>query len=442
MGRAFVAYSYTEGVFVDTQDDRAYRYIAIDLKSFYASVECADRGLDPFTADLVVADPTRGEGSICLAVSPALKAKGCPARPRVRDIPHHLSYLMIRPRMRRYMEVSAQVVSIYLRWFAPEDIHVYSIDECFIDVAPYMRLYRKTARELAWILMACVLRETGVSATAGIGTNLFLSKLALDLFAKHETDQTSILDERSFQRRVWHYRPITDIWGIASGTARRLMRWGVQDLWGITCIPRAELRSEFGVKADTLLDHAWGRESCTLHDIKSYTTRNRSISTSQVLTRDYRAEEARIVLEEMCNSAVLDLIERDCACQGVSLWCGYAWQDAHALSWSASASHKLPFPTNSRKLLWEETSYLWDTMVDAKRPIRRLSIALSGLTDARQSQATLFGSGAHQVQEHKIAHAELAVRERFGKTAVFRGIDLRPAATGRARAHQVGGHRG
>ncbi len=428
--------------FEDAQVTQTHRYIAIDLKSFYASVECADRGLDPFTCDLVVADPTRGEGSICLAVSPSLKAKGCPARPRVRDIPAHLSYLKVRPRMRRYMEVSAQIVSIYLRWFAPEDIHVYSIDECFIDTAPYLRLYNRSARELAWMLMACVLKETGVSATAGIGTNLFLSKVALDLFAKHEEDHTGLLDETSFQQQVWHHRPITDIWGIAQGTARRLARWGVQDMWGITRIPLCELRSEFGVKADVLLDHAWGRESCTLQDIKSYTAKEHSISTSQVLTRDYCADEALLVLEEMCNTSVLELIQRGCACQGVALSCGYAWRDSNEQPRGASTSCHLAYPTDSRATLWEAISSAWHDMVDTSRPIRRLGIALTGLTNAQCAQATLFGAGARQAQEYQLAQAELAVRERFGKAALFKGIDLRPGATGLMRAHQVGGHRG
>lgn len=417
-----------------------YRYLAIDLKSFYASVECADRGLDPFTTDLVVADPSRGEGTICLAVSPSLKAKGCPSRPRVREIPKGLRYLKVRPRMRRYMEVSSQVVGIYLRRFAPEDVHVYSVDECFVDTAPYLRLYGMTPRELAWSLMAEVERETRVSATAGIGTNLFLSKVALDLFAKHEEDRTGALDEEAFRERVWHHRPITDIWGIASGTARRLARWGVRDLHGVTLVPPSELRSEFGVRADVLIDHAWGREPCTLADVRSFVPQGRSIGNGQVLMRDYAPEEALVVLREMVDASVLELVSRGCACSGVSLWCGYSWRAGEEGRPGDAADRRLPLPTDSRAALWDAVARAWREVVDPSRAVRRVGVALTGLVGAERSQAALFGPGARQAEERELASAEVAVRRRFGRAAVFRGTDLRPAATGLSRAAQVGGH--
>lgn len=419
--------------------EEEYRYLAIDLKSFYASVECADRGLDPFSTHLVVADPSRGPGTICLAVSPALKAHGCPPRPRVRDIPSNLRYLMVRPRMRRYMEVSSQIVGIYLRRIAPDDLHVYSVDECFIDTAPYLRLYDMTPRELSWALMADVERETKICATAGLGTNLFLSKVALDLIAKHESDHTGVLDEEAFRRRVWHHRPITDIWGIASGTARRLLKWGARDLHGVTRIPPNELRSEFGVTANTLIDHAWGRESCTLSQIKSYEPRGHSISNGQVLMRDYAFEEALVVLREMTDASALQLVGREEAASGISVWCGYAWDDLASVP-GASAARRLPAPTDSREALWDAVSRAWHEVVDPSRPIRRVGIALTGLVGAASVQAPLFGPGRRADAERALARAEARARDRFGSTAVFRGVDLRPCATGLARAEQVGGH--
>lgn len=421
--------------------ERDYRYLAIDLKSFYASVECADRGLDPFTTDLVVADPSRGEGSICLAVSPALKAKGCPPRPRVRDIPRGLRYQMVRPRMRRYMEVSSQIVGIYLRRLAPEDVHVYSIDECFVDVGPYLRLYRRTPRELAWSLMADVERETGICATAGLGTNLFLAKVALDLLAKHERDRTGALDEEAFRRRVWHHRPITDIWGISTGTARRLLSWGARDLHGVTRLPMDVLRREFGVRAEELMDHAWGREGCTLAEIKAYRPRGHSISSGQVLMRDYGSREALVVLREMADSSTLDLVARSEAATGVSLWCGYAWDGWRAEGpGGASASRRLPAPTDSREAIWAALAGIWDEVVDPARPVRRVGLALTGLVPSAAAQAPLFGPGSRAGQERALARAEVAVRGRYGGAAVFRGVGLRPCATGLARAAQVGGH--
>lgn len=417
-----------------------YRYVCIDLKSFYASVECVDRGLDPFETDLVVADPSRGESTICLAVSPALKAKGCPGRPRVREIPKGLSYIMARPRMRRYMEVSAAIVGGYYRRFSPDDVHVYSIDECFVDVGPYLRLYRMTPRELAWSMMAGVREEFGICATAGIGTNLFLAKVALDLLAKHEDDFTGALDEEEFRRRVWHHHPITDVWGIASGTARRLLRWGARDLYSVTHIPPNELRGEFGVNAEILHDHAWGRERCTMADIKAYVPRGRSISSGQVLMRDYNYEEALVVLREMVDGAVHELVSRSEAASGVSVWCAYsydAWGEGRA---SDAGSRRLVSPTDSREALRDAILRLWRERVDPGRSIRRVGVVLTGIVGATNVQRPLFGPGVSADSERRLSQAMGAVQRRFGPTAVFRGISLKPGATGLERAHQVGGH--
>ncbi|MBQ9688687.1 DNA repair protein, partial [bacterium] len=235
-------------------------YICIDLKCFYASVECVDKGLDPFKSNLVVANPTRGRGGICLAISPALKARGIKNRCRLFEIPTNIEYITAMPRMRRYMEVSAQIYSVYLKYIAPEDIHIYSIDECFIDATPYIKLYNKTGKEFAKMLIDAVLKETGICAAAGIGTNLFLAKIALDITAKKNDDHIGYLDERIFKKDVWFHQPLADIWGIGRGISKRLAVYGIYDLHGITKIEEEVLYKEFGVNAEILIDHAYGKE--------------------------------------------------------------------------------------------------------------------------------------------------------------------------------------
>ena len=248
-------------------------YLCIDLKSFYASVECADRGLDPFVDNLVVADPERSRTTICLAITPAMKALGVKNRCRVFEIPDGIDYTMARPRMRRYMEVSAGIYAIYLRFVSPEDVHVYSIDECFIDATPYLPLYGMDARAFARTLMTAVFQETGICATAGVGTNLFLAKAALDITAKHAPDNIGFLDEGTFKQQIWFHRPITDIWGIGPGIARRLARHGAQDLASVAALNPEVLYREFGVNAEYLIDHAWGQEPCTIAEIQAYDRR-------------------------------------------------------------------------------------------------------------------------------------------------------------------------
>ena len=245
-------------------------YLCIDLKTFYASVECIDRGLDPFLTKLVVADPTRGDTTICLAISPAMKALGVRNRCRIFEIPRGIEYIKAMPRMRRYMEVSARIYGIYLRYVSPDDIHPYSIDECFIDATPYLKLYDIDARSFAEKLMSEVRRDTGVCATAGIGPNLFLAKVALDITAKHVADNIGVLDEESFRAQIWPHRPITDIWGIGPGIAARLAKYHVYDLMGVAALDEQILYREFGVNAEYLIDHAFGREPTTIAEIQAY----------------------------------------------------------------------------------------------------------------------------------------------------------------------------
>ena len=274
-------------------------YLCIDLKSFYASVECADLGLDPFVDNLVVADPERSRTTICLAITPAMKARGVKNRCRVFDIPANMSYIMARPRMRRYMEVSAAIYAIYLRYVSPEDVHVYSIDECFIDATPYLSLYGMDARTFARTLMSAVFKETSICATAGVGTNLFLAKVALDITAKHAPDNIGFLDEAAFRREIWFHRPITDIWGIGPGISARLAKHGARDLASTAALSPQVLYREFGVNAEFLIDHAWGQEPCTIAEIHAYAPEGHSLVNGQVLPGDYSFSEARMVMREM-----------------------------------------------------------------------------------------------------------------------------------------------
>ena len=306
-------------------------YLCIDLKTFYASVECADRGRDTLTCNLVVADPDRGRTTICLAVSAAMKKLGVRNRCRVFEIPEGIDYIMAKPRMRHYMEVSAQIYGIYLEFVSADDIHVYSIDECFIDATPYLALYHKTAREFARELMDAVFTRCGIRATAGIGTNLFLAKVALDITAKHVSDGIGYLDEELFREQIWRHRPITDIWGIGPGIAARLAKYGVADLMGVAALDDALLYREFGVTAEYLIDHAQGIEPCTIAEIHAYVPEATSIASGQVLPRNYSYREARTVLREMVDTSVLDLVAKRAVCDGISLYVGYA-SDARDLA--------------------------------------------------------------------------------------------------------------
>ena len=299
-------------------------YICIDLKTFYASVECADRGLDPFTTNLVVADPSRGHSTICLAVSPAMKALGVRNRCRIFEIPDGIDYIEATPRMRHYMEVSAKIYGIYLEFVSAEDVHVYSIDECFIDATPYLKLYHTDAVTFARSLRDAVYARTHITATAGIGTNLFLAKVALDITAKHADDGIGILDEESFRDQIWRHRPITDIWGIGPGIAARLARFGAYDLMSVAALDEDLLYDEFGVNAEYLIDHAFGREPVTIAEIHAYRPGATSTSTGQVLARGYSYEEAYTVLREMVEGAVLDMVEKHAVCEQVALFVGYA----------------------------------------------------------------------------------------------------------------------
>lgn len=421
----------------------AGRYACIDLKSFYASVECAERGLDPFACNLVVADRSRGRTTICLAVTPALKARGVRNRCRLFEIPEGIPYTAVRPRMRRYMEVSAQIYRIYLRYLAPEDIHPYSIDECFLDLAPYQTLYGAPAQTLVRRLMEAVRVETGIFATAGIGTNLFLAKVALDIEAKRMPDGIGYLDEERFKRTIWHYRPITDIWNIGPGIARRLARLGAYDLHGITQLREETLYREFGANAEFLIDHAWGQEPCTMADIHAYRPKEHSLVNGQVLPGNYTFEEARTVLREMVDESTLELAARGVAARRIALSVGYTHSGSgvgEGTRERTSGSRTLPAATNSYSLLLSCFEKLFAETARRDAPLRRLSLSFELLVPEYLVQESLFDDSAAREKEHAVREATRTVKSRFGKNALLKGTSFRPEATGRERNGQIGGH--
>lgn len=415
---------------------REKRYICIDLKSFFASVECVDRGLDPFEANLVVADPTRTDKTICLAVTPAMKEQGVRNRCRVFEIPKSIPYIIAPPRMKRYEEVSAQVYGVYLRYIAPEDIHVYSIDECFLDVTDYLKLYKKTDREMAKFLIDEVYRKTGICATAGIGTNLFLAKVALDVTAKHASDRLGYLDKAEFERTIWHHRPITDIWNIGKGIAARLEKYGIYDLYGVAHYPEDVLYREFGVNAELLIDHARGEEPCTIEDIHRYRPESRSLSNGQVFGVGYTYEHALTAVKEMADMLVLELVERGLVTDSISLFVGYDKETGHT-----GGTRKLPWYTDSYRKLREAFVRFYEATTRRDRPIRRLNVGLNNVVSADYATFDLFTDREKEEKEHTLQKTVLELKRKFGKNAVLRGMNFEEGATARERNRLIGGHR-
>lgn len=442
--------------------ERTRTYVCIDLKSFYASVECVRRGLDPMTTRLVVADPTRSEMTICLAVSPAMKAAGVKNRCRLHEIPKGLDYITAQPRMNSYMEVSAEIYGTYLRYVSADDIHPYSIDECFIDATPYLELYSLSAREFADTLRAAVLAETGIPATAGIGPNLFLAKVALDISAKHAPDGVGVLDERSFRESIWLHRPITDIWNIGPGIARRLAKYRVFDLKGVTEMDPDVLYGEFGVNAEYLIDHAWGVEPCTIAEIKAYEPESTSMMNGQILPCGYNFDDTLMVMREMVDDSVLDLVEKHLVTDHISLHVSYAksaddaagngegelFDGGHGTRRVGGAhphgggSRKIPERTNSFEKLYDYLEALFRETVDPARTMRKISIGFGNLVDADLATVDLFTDAEAADRERRRQEAVLAVKGKFGKNALIKGTSLKERALGRERNTMVGGHHG
>ncbi|MBQ2736164.1 MAG: DNA repair protein [Clostridia bacterium] len=417
-------------------DDRMY--VCIDLKSFYASCECVERGLDSMTTDLVVADPARGNGAICLAVSPSLKSKGVKNRCRLYEIPSGMKYIIAVPRMKLYMEYSAKIYSVYLKYISKDDIHVYSIDECFIDITDYMKIYGLSAKEMAMMLMDKVLKETGIYATAGIGTNLFLAKVALDITAKHSKDRLGYLDQKIFKDKIWHHRPITDIWNVGRGIAARLESHGVYDLAGVALMSEKTLYKEFGVNAEYLIDHANGEESCTIKDIHNYKSKSSSISNGQILFEDYNFNDAKIVLREMVDMLSLDLVDNNLFTNSISLYVGYS-KDVIRPS---GGTKKLSEYTNSSKKLVQYFLDYFDSTVKKGYPIRKINIGFNNLSENTGFTIDIMGESEEERREKDLQKTVIAIKKKFGKNAILKGTSLEEKATGQMRNKLIGGHNG
>ena len=501
-------------------------YIAIDLKSFYASVECIERGLDPLTTNLVVADQSRTEKTICLAVSPSLKSYGIPGRPRLFEVVQRvkwvnqqrrklapkqtfsgkswhdpdlkakpeleLDYIVAPPQMARYMQWSSRIYDVYLKYVAPEDIHVYSIDEVMMDVTAYLQSYGMAARELAKTILRDVLNTTGITATAGIGTNLYLCKVAMDIVAKHiPADEDGVriaeLDEMSYRKTLWEHRPLTDFWRVGRGYSKKLEQHGLLTMGDIA---RCSLGKEteyyneellyklFGINAELLIDHAWGWEPCTIADIKAYRPENNSIGAGQVLQSPYPFEKARLVVREMADLLALDLVDKGLVCDQLVLTVGYDIENlknpelrrrysgeittdnyGRAVPKHAHGSENLGRYTSSSKQILQAVTTLFERVVDPLLLVRRMNLVanhvvyeaelpkentveqLDLFTDYAAREEREKQEAAEQQRERRRQEALLSIKKKFGKNAIMKGMNLEEGATAKERNATIGGHK-
>lgn len=501
-------------------------YIAIDLKSFYASVECRERSRDPLTTNLVVADPSRTEKTICLAVSPSLKKYGLSGRARLFEVIQKVNaannirklkaqnkvfcgssddsielqknpslkidYITAPPRMARYMEYSTKIYNIYLKYIAPEDIHIYSIDEVFIDVTHYLSTYNMTAHALAMTMIQDILDTTGITATAGIGTNMYLCKIAMDIVAKHiEPDKNGVriaeLDEMSYRRLLWNHKPLTDFWRVGRGYSKKLEKIGLYTMGDIarcsigksTDYYNEELLYKlFGINAELLIDHAWGYEPCTMEDVKAYKPETNSISSGQVLHCPYEFDKARLVVKEMTDLMVLDLVDKGLVTNQIVLTIGYDIENITDKNRSQSykgtvttnyygkkvpkpahGTTNLPKQTSSTTLITNAVMELYDKIVNKKLLIRRINIVANKLVDEhsvknanKYEQLDLFTDyeilkkqrekeNAESEREKRMQNTILNIKKKFGKNAILKGMNLQEGATAKDRNNQIGGHK-
>lgn len=413
-------------------------YLCIDLKSFYASVEAVERGLDPFKTNLVVADETRGPGGICLAITPAMKKLGVKNRCRLFEIPKGMEYIIAKPRMRYYMDYSAHIYSVYLKYISPDDIYVYSIDECFFDVTSYLDLYGKTPKEMAKMLMRAVYVETGIASSAGVGTNLFLAKVALDITAKKSPDAIGFLDEELFRKSVWHHTPITDIWNVGPGIAARLEKHRIYDLYGVAHADENMLYKEFGVNAEYLIDHSKGYEPCTIEEIKAYTPETNSLSNSQILFENYDFESALLALKEMVDIIVLEMVGRGMKTNSIALGVRYSGKEDGGVA----GTRKLAGYTDSAEKLTAEFVRLFKEKVDPQKLVRKLSVGLNNLSEHQYVNMDFFTDYEAEEKERKKQQAILQIKQKYGKNAVLKGMNLEKKATTPIRNRLIGGHNG
>lgn len=456
-------------------------YAAIDLKSFFASVECILRSIDPLKAKLVVADESRTEKTICLAVTPALKAYGIPGRARlfevnqkVRDVQRRtgekIEFIIAKPQMAKYVEYSTKVYNVYLKYVSAEDIHAYSIDECFLDLTRYLKLYKKSARELVKTIIQDVFTTTGITATGGIGTNLYLCKIAMDVMAKHvdaDADGVRIaeLDEMSYRKQLWSHRPLTSFWQVGRGIAERLETCrlnGGRGIYTMGDIARVSVKNPealyklFGVNAELLIDHAWGYEPCTIADIKKAKPRSQSTGEGQVLQDPYPFDKARIVVREMVDTVSMTLIAHDLVTNAMVLTVGYDRENVdkgiyrgetvvdvygRTLPKPAHGTANIGYYTSSQSVMADAVMKLFDRIVDPKLTVRRLNLVAANIVDASHEQYDLFTDVQKQEREKKRLKAELLIKKRFGKNAIVKGMDLQEGATTIERNGQIGGHR-
>lgn len=503
-------------------------YIAIDLKSFYASVECKERNRDPLTTNLVVADKSRTEKTICLAVSPSLKSYGIPGRPRLFEVVQkvkevnntrrwkapnrtfmgssddstelnanpalEIDYIVAPPRMAYYLEYSTKIYSVYLKYIAPEDIFPYSIDEVFIDATNYLNTYQMTARELAMTMIQDVLKTTGITATAGIGTNMYLCKIAMDIVAKHiELDKDGVriaeLDEMSYRRKLWSHRPITDFWRVGNGYAKKLEEHGLYTMGDIARCSIGkpnELYNEellyklFGINAELLIDHAWGYEPCTMEQVKAYKPETNSVSSGQVLHCPYDYEKAKLIVKEMTDQMVLDLVDKGLVTDQLVLTIGYDIENlsnpnlkyqyqykgevtidryGRKVPKHAHGTANLEKKTSSTRLITNAVMDLYDRIVDEHLLVRRITITANKLVDEKSvkqedeyQQLDLFTDYEAQrkkqaeeeeklERERRMQEAMLSIKKKFGKNAVLKGMNLEEGATAKDRNEQIGGHK-
>ena len=456
-------------------------YAAIDLKSFFASVECILRGLDPLKAKLVVADESRTEKTICLAVTPALKAYGISGRARlfevnqrVREVKQKtgetIEFIIAKPQMAKYVEYSTKVYNVYLKYVSAEDIHAYSIDECFLDLTRYLKLYKKPARELVKTIIQDVFTTTGITATGGIGTNLYLCKIAMDIMAKHvEADADGVriaeLDEMSYRRQLWSHQPLTSFWQVGRGIAARLEKCYLNGGRGIRTmgdLARASVKNPdalykmFGVNAEILIDHAWGYEPCTIADIKKAKPRNRSTGEGQVLQDPYSFEKARLVVREMVDTVTMSLVEHNLVAKGMVLTVGYDRENVdkgiyHGETVVDFYGRTIPKPAHGTVTLGHYSSSqsafadlvmkLFDRIVNPELTVRRLNLVAIDVVDEGNEGFDLFTDVKKQEREKKRLKAELMIKKRFGKNAIVKGMDLQEGATTVERNGQIGGHR-
>lgn len=412
-------------------------YLCIDLKSFYASVECVERNLDPMTTNLVVADPERERGTICLAISPAMKALGIKNRCRVFEIPPHVEYIMAPPRMQLYIDYSVEIYGIYLKYISKDDIQVYSIDEAFLDVTDYLALYGMDAYELGNCIMQDIKDSLGITATCGIGTNLYLAKIALDITAKHSPDHIGYLDEDLYRKTLWNHRPLTDFWRVGAGIARRLSSRGILTMEDIARADEKQLYHLLGVDAEYLIDHAWGREPVTIPEIKAYKAQSHSLSSGQVLMRDYNYEEGLLIIKEMADLLALDLVDKGLVTDSLSLYVGYSKN----LLPSARGTISMTVTTNSSKIILTHFAQLYKQIINPAFAIRRVNLSCNNVLDEAYEQYDLFTDREELARDRDLQKAVLEIKKKYGKNSILKGMNLEEGATTLERNLQIGGHK-